>query len=393
MAGTFQLGLNMLGPLLPLAAMQDQAGALGVGLAVGAAGFMPLIFAIPAGAWAERLGPRRVVVPSVLFMLAGTLLMAFNQHLGALAAGQVLKGFGQYGATLGLQAYVANLPGPRSRNETFAVFGIANSVGGLLGPVLAGVLADAAGLRSGFAAATAVVAMSLLGALALDRRLGAGSDAANGMAVGRTVRQVLRDPVVGLSLGSTAAILFTDSMSTSFLPVFLQQAGLSVATIGLLISLRGLASLTVRPTIGVLARGMDRWRLVLAAMAAEAVGTAVVPILPVMPVLVVASLLCGVATGYNQPLGMAIVADRVPRAQRSTALALRLGGNRLAGLLGPLAFGAVAAGLGLPATFWFAGAMAAVSGLWVAGFQRRGGEAAAESWPWSGSEAAVKSTD
>ena len=120
-AGTFQLGLNMLSPLLPLAAVQDHADALGVGLAVGAAGVLPVLFAVPAGMLVGRLGPRRVVLTSVVCMVAGTALIAIDQHLTALVAGQLLKGLGQFGATLGLQGFVANLSGPRNRNQTFAV--------------------------------------------------------------------------------------------------------------------------------------------------------------------------------------------------------------------------------------------------------------------------------
>ncbi len=371
--------MNMLVPLLPLAAVKDQAGALGVGLAVGAAGLLPLVLALPAGPWAERLGPRLVVLPSILMALLGTALMAFDQHLFALAAGQALKGLGQYGATLGLQTFVANLPGPRTRNETFAVFGIANSVGSLLAPFSAGLLADRAGLPAGFWAATAFVAVGAVFAFAMDRPLGAGSRHAAGGSVVRAARDVTRDGVIRLSLGSTAALLFTDSMSTSFLPVFLQQIGLSVATIGLLISLRGLASLIVRPSIGAVTRAVDRWWLVLAAMAAETVGTAIVPVLPAMPVLVTGALLCGAALGYNQPLGMATVSDRVPRGERSTALAIRLGANRFAGLAGPLLLGAVAATVSVPATFWAAALVSGASALFVASFQRRGGEAATRS--------------
>ncbi len=377
-AGALMFAMNMLVPLVPLAALNDQAGALGVGIAVGAAGLLPLVLALPAGPWSERLGPRRVVLPSILFALAGTATMALDQRLFALAAGQALQGLGQYGATLGLQTFVANLPGPRTRNETFAVFGIANSVGSLVAPFLAGLLADRAGMAAGFWTATALVGLSAVIALALDRRLGAGSQSTTRTNMVRAARDVTRDGVVRLSLGSTAGLLFADSVSKSFLPVFLQQMGLSAATIGLLISLRGLASLIVRPTIGAVTRTLDRWWLVLAAMASETVGTLIVPVLPVMPVLVAGALLCGAALGYNQPLGMATVSDRVPRGDRSTVLAIRLGSNRLAGLVGPLLFGVVAAAISVPATFWVAALVSAVSAVYVATFQRKGGEAAVE---------------
>ena len=235
--------------------------------------------------------------------------------------------------------------------------------------------------------------LSLLATLFVDPRHTSGPGAEIAPNTAHTISQVFHDPIAALSLGSTAAILFTDSVSTSFLPVFLQQVGLSVAAIGLLLSLHGLASMCVRPTITALTRHVNRWRLVLAAMAAEAVGTAIVPVFPVMPVLMLASMLCGAATGYNQPLGMAIISDRVPTAQRSMALALRLGGNRLAGLVGPLLLGVVSNAAGLPTVFWCAGLVAAVSAAWVAGFQRRGGEAAVRPWGSLAVAAAVVPSD
>lgn len=386
-AGVVMLSMNMVAPLVPLAAVHDGAAAVVVGLAVGAAGLLPLLMALPAGRLTERLGARRVVLPSLVVIVAGLAAMAGSQSIPALIGGQVLNGLGQFGATLGLQTFVANLPGIRSRNESFAVFGLAASIGSLGGPVLSGVVADRAGISTSFWLAAGIAVLGIAGALGLDRRLSAGAGPAGGRggSLG-TAGQILRDPVVPLSLGTTMALLFTDRLFVSFYPVLLEGAGLSLATIGLLISMRGLASLASRPTIGALTRRMDRWWLVLGAMVAEAAGMATVPASPALGLQIPAVLLCGLAIGYNQPLGMAIVSDRTPRSQRSSALSIRLGANRLSALTSPILLGAVVGALGLAAGFLAGVVPPLVAAGIVWRFQHRGGEAAAPRLAAAGGE-------
>ncbi len=368
---------NMVTPLAPLAAAGFHASPAVVGLVVGAGSFLPLLLAIPAGALTDRIGAKRLLVPGLLAIVAGTGLAASRPGLGPLTAGMVLLGLGQFGATLGSQALVAHMPG-RSRNDTFAIYAVAAAAGGLLGPVLAGTLAARLGIAGALGWATALAAAAALVSLGLDPRTAPGS--------GQRVRpraslqqagQLLATPAIGSAIGVTALILFADDLTASFYPVLLAARGVPLAVIGVLISLRGVASLAVRPTIGRVTRRIDRWWLVAGAMAAEVVGTAVVPLSSSLALLVPAALLCGAALGYNQPLSMAIVTDHAPAGQRSSALAMRLAGNRVALVASPLLLGLVVSGFGLPACFAVAAVGPLLGMLYVLRFQLRGGEAAA----------------
>jgi MFS family permease len=378
-AAAFMTSNNMVDPLAPLAASALHASPALVGLVVGAGSLVPLLVAIPAGALADRLGAKRVTLPSLAAIVAGTGLAALPLGLPGLAGGLVLKGLGQFGGTLGLQALVAHIPG-RPRNETFAIFAVAAAVGGFAGPALAGAIAAGGGIPAAFACATGLAAAALVAALGVDGRNAAGSGvrvrpAATLAAAGR----LLRTPAIGAAVGTTCAILFADVLTSSFYPVLLARRGVALAAIGLLVSLRGLASFAVRPTIAALTRRVDRWWLIAASMVAEAAGTAAVPLSPALALQVPAALLCGLATGFNQPLSMAVVADHAPREQRSSALALRLAGNRVALLASPLVLGLVVGGFGLPACFAVAAAFPLASAGYVLRFQARGGEAAASS--------------
>ncbi len=378
-AAAYQTSNNMVSPLAPLEAASFHAAPAVVGLVVGAGSFVPLLLAIPAGAFTDRVGAKRLLVPGLFAIVAGTGLAAGVRTLPALTAGMVLLGLGQFGATLGVQALVAHMPG-RSRNDTFAIYAVAAAAGGLAGPVLAGTLAARLGIAGALAWAAALAAAAAVVGLLVDARTAPGS--------GQRVRpraslegaaRLMRTPAIGTAIGVTAAILFADDLTASFYPVLLADRGVALATIGVLISLRGVASLTVRPTIARLTRRIDRWWLVAIAMALEAIGTVAVPLSPSLAVQVPAALLCGVALGFNQPLSMAIVADHAPAGQRSSALAMRLAGNRVSLVASPLLLGLVVAGFGLPACFAVA-AVAPIAGMiTVLRFQARGGEAAASS--------------
>jgi MFS family permease len=378
-AATFMTSTNMVDPLAPLAAAALHASPAVIGVVVGAGSLVPLLVAIPAGAWSDRVGARRITIPSLAAITLGTGLIAANLGLAGLTAGLVLKGLGQFGGTLGLQAIVAHLPG-RSRNDTFAIFAIAAAAGGFAGPALAGTVAAHAGLPAAFWLATALAAAPTAMALALDARAAPGSGRhARPRATWGAAGALLATPAIGTAVWVTTAIIFADVITLSFYPLLLAERGITVATIGLLIALRGLASFAVRPSIGALTRRIDRWWLVAGAMAAEAIGTVVVPLSPAMALQVPAAILCGFATGFNQPISMAVVADHAPREQRSTALALRLAGNRVALLSSPLLLGLVATALGMPACFAVAAAAPAVATVYALRYQARGGEAAARS--------------
>jgi MFS family permease len=71
----------------------------------------------------------------------------------------------------------------------------------------------------------------------------------------------------------------------------------------------------------------------------------------------------GLAIGLTQPMTITWVANQAPRAERGTALAVRLTGNRLSLLFVPAVMGAVAGSAGVGAVFWV---LAAALGLGAA---------------------------
>ena len=151
----------------------------------------------------------------------------------------------------------------------------------------------------------------------------------------------------------------------AYLPAFGEANGLAVGFVAGLLSLRAAASLFSRLFMGRLVRAFGRRAFLSACLAAGATAISLSAFMPWPGVLVVALLVVGFGLGVGQPMTIAWVADRSPRAERATAIGLRLTGNRAALLAAPAAMGLVAGAAGLAAIFWFLGAANAVA-AWIA---------------------------
>ena len=79
--------------------------------------------------------------------------------------------------------------------------------------------------------------------------------------------------------------------------------------------------------------------------------------------LAVLSVVAGFGMGFGQPLSMTLVVQLVPVHARSTALAVRLTGNRIGQVATPAAAGAVAGNAGARSVFWLLGGLLVASAL------------------------------
>src|SRR5690606_31647506 len=100
-----------------------------------------------------------------------------------------------------------------------------------------------------------------------------------------------------------------------------------------------------------------------ASTAAAAAALACMPWVRHPGLLVALMVVIGLGLGLGQPLTMAWVAARAPKAMRGLALGIRLSGNRLGQLVLPAAAGLVFDALGMEAMFWSVGALLAISAV------------------------------
>ena len=146
---------------------------------------------------------------------------------------------------------------------------------------------------------------------------------------------------------------------------------------GLLLSLRAAATVACRLVMTPMIRLLGRTALLTVTCLIAALLCAAVALpLPVAALAVVLSVL-GFCLGVGQPLSMTTVVQAAPDSARSTALALRLTGNRLGQVAAPAAAGLIAGVAGVGAPFLTLGVLL----LGATGLSLRGGGRAGQQPP------------
>jgi MFS family permease len=127
----------------------------------------------PAGVLADHRGRYRVLVVGVGFLVLADLVLAFAPGIGGVAAGVALWGL-HMGFTQGLLAtLVADTSPPELRGTAFGMFNLLTGGALLAASVVAGILWDTIGARGTFVSGALLATASLLGLMAVRRRLAA----------------------------------------------------------------------------------------------------------------------------------------------------------------------------------------------------------------------------
>ncbi len=162
---------------------------------------------------------------------------------------------------------------------------------------------------------------------------------------------ILRARGVPAGIFISLAVLSATDILTAYLPVVGEHRGIAPAAVGLLLSLRAASTIACRLVMTPMIRLLGRTALLTGSCLLGGVLCAGMA-LPV-PVWGLALMLAalGFCLGVGQPLSMTTVVQAAPPGARSTALALRLTGNRLGQTAAPAAGGLLAGAAGVAAPF------------------------------------------
>lgn len=283
--------------------------------------------------------------------------------LVAMAVWSGVMGLGHLSFVIGAQSLVARQSAPHEHDRNFGHFTIGASLGQLVGPIAAGALIGGSDMvrTSGLAlvVAGAGAAVSFTSLWRIERPVEPKSRTAQGERV--PVHRILRTRGVPGGIFISLAVLSATDILTAYLPVVGEHRGIAPAVIGALLSLRAAATIACRLVMTPMLRLLGRTALLTVTCVLGAVLCAGIA-LPV-PVWALALILAalGFCLGVGQPLSMTTVVQAAPDEARSTALALRLTGNRLGQAGAPAAAGLIAGVAGVAAPFVMLGALLLVS--------------------------------
>jgi predicted MFS family arabinose efflux permease len=168
--GIVFLDLLLLFGIVPLLPAYQQALGLSktqAGLVVAAYSAAVLVTAVPVGHWADRLGPKRATVAGVVLMSVSTFAFAAANEFWVLLAARAGQGVSSAVAWSAGLAWLAAESEPSQRGRRLSTAMASANLGALLGPLAAGPLGGAVGIRVPFVVLGMVAAvMAVLAALA-----------------------------------------------------------------------------------------------------------------------------------------------------------------------------------------------------------------------------------
>jgi predicted MFS family arabinose efflux permease len=151
-------------PILPLLSAEFGASAAEVSNIVTAGTLSVALMAPFAGAVADVLGRKHVIVTAMLVLTIPTLMAALAPSLGSLIFWRFVQGLVMPPIFAVTIAYIGEEWPHREATTAAGIYSSGSSLGGFSGRLITGILADAIGWRGGF---VVLAAMTLIGGLAV----------------------------------------------------------------------------------------------------------------------------------------------------------------------------------------------------------------------------------
>lgn len=333
-------------------------GAIEVGAITAAYALLPLLVALPIG----RAVDRGAAVPTTrlgLFLaFLAILLCAWSPGLIVLGLANALLGVGQMLYTVAGQAVVPMWSPPASTDSRFGNLSLAISAGQFVGYPIAGFLASVTDAGGGHVT-TAPTLLMLAAVAAATVPIGYVFAAPSHVRARRTHNQGMRPSPLSLlraqgmksAIFSSMTVLTGMDLLVAYLPVVGQDRGMSVGTVSFLLTVRVVATMASRATLGRMLRRTSRRLLLVLATLVPTLPVLLVPLVSQPAVLAAFMVAIGFFWGIGQPLTMTWVSTLADQDSRATAMSVRLAGNRIAQVGVPVVAGGIGAAVGVAAVF------------------------------------------
>jgi MFS family permease len=262
------------------------------------------------GGWADRYGARAVMLPGAGLLVLTMASLQLAATPGALIA--LMAGLGIGNALLSTTGsiVVADESPSGRRGEALSLYYVASSIGVATGPVAGFALVAAGGIALAFAVVTASAVV--VAGLVLALRTSPGKPAAR-PGLGRLWSR-------HAAAASVALIIVTMGHSAvyAFLPMHASAGGLGSAA--WFFPLMSGCTIACRLLLRRTSDRFGRARVLVPALAAIALGNALLGLPPTIVSLVAAAALLGTGNSMLYPTLVALVVDRTPAAERGAAI-------------------------------------------------------------------------
>lgn len=360
-----QATMYVVRPFITYRAIEIDASVSTIGLIGAVYALFPVLLALKFGSWVGKYGEGKFIVVGNLSLIASCLTLVFSQSIPILAIATAFAGLSHLALMVGGQTMMALRAAKSDYNRLFGYYTFSASLGHTFGPVIAGLLAGslANGMpresNNAFYFAIALATFALIPTFSWRNSLptvAAAKEQSNTWAAAKSMlsrREISSAVFISLAVSSTLDLIVI------FLPLLGTERAIDPAVIGLIISLRAVGSMGSRLILGKVSEHISDRKLLVSSTAVSMIACIGMVYTSNPIVLGALVFIAGFASGFGQPLTMALISLRTEADERALAVSARLSGNRLGQFILPIAAGLLANGQGVGAVFW---SMAALLG-------------------------------
>ncbi|MHB8595840.1 MAG: MFS transporter [Ktedonobacteraceae bacterium] len=347
-------------------------------------GFVKAALNLVAGRLADQYGRKRLLLVGWLVAFPIPFLIIFAPSWGWIVAANILLGVNQGLAWTMTVTSKVDLIGPRNRGFALGINEFSGYAGVSVGGFLSGLLGGIYGLRvAPFLFVLGVIIVMTMASLLVretlpytkletqDRRAAREQDETTASHPRPHLATIFALTTWGdrsLAAASQAGLIekFTDTLAWGLFPLYFASHGLSPVSIGALVGTYTGTWAILQIYTGHLTDRIGRKWPIVGGMWLAALGIVLVAAGGNVLWWLVGALLMGIGMALLYPTLLAVVSDVAAPQWRATSLGVYRLWRDSGYAFGALAIGGVADAFGLLASFWFAAALMAVSGLIVA---------------------------
>ncbi len=307
-------------PVLPLFAQHLGATAAEIGWIVMASTLPGIFISFPAGAVADRLGPRRLLIASLLIFATAPWL-----YLGVTSPWELMLVRFYHGFATAIFGTVATAAiaarYTQDRATRLSTFSSVTIVGRSVAPFLGGTLISLASFHMVYIACAVSGALALALSLWLPRDAPT-ADASHTPHVGfrHSLTQVLRDRRIVITSLTEAAQYFVFGAVEAFLAVYAHHLGLAAWIIGIILGAQLVSIVLIKPLMGGLSDRAGRKPVIIGGLWIGALSVALVPLTHTPARLALLSLGFGLGFAAVTSSTTALVSDLSRRGNLGSAI-------------------------------------------------------------------------
>lgn len=351
-----QGAIYVIRPMITYRALELDASASTIGLIAAVYALLPVLLALTFGKLVGQIGEGRFVIIGTFFIGVSAVLLLVAHSIFLLAVAAALSGLAHLACMVGGQTMVALKSSPNEYEEQFGRYTFSASLGQMVGPILATLVAGSTGVlpkstSAAFALALAMAALAMVPVISWRNETPTVRGRKDQSGTLRAAGSLLKKPGMFAAIFMSLAISSTGDILVVFLPLYGNENQFSALSIGIIISIRAATSMASRYFLGRLSARFTPRQLLTSSNSISIVALIAMAFSPNPWVLGAVVFVAGFSLGVGQPLTMTLISQLTAPEDRALAVSTRLTGNRLGQFLIPAVAGVVAASAGTSAVF------------------------------------------